>query len=396
MTTIAVLGTIRVDAPYPCRVWRLRELLFSMSPTVSPGDQNSSIAAALRQIAERIPRLRAQGSRVSEQDTKRILITPTVAALGWDTYDIDEVRNEYRHNTADNPVDYALFLNRSPVLFVEAKPLGHSLDDRKWVVQTINYANAAGVDWCVLTNGSEWRIYKVHAQVEADRKLFAAVAIDRPETINEAARVLCLLTRENMRARAIDELWQAWHVDTQVQTAVEQTLQEDSFAKLLGKRLPQLALADIRKSLRRARISISYPNIFGDGPSTPASTTGTPELVVSPAPPVAPLISTEGAPSEMPAGGPHSKGSRRRLQSTEDLVHLGRLPIGTTLTIRGRENSAAQVLDGRHVEFRGERMTFNEWGQRVTGWSAIQIYAWACLPDGRTLGDLRLPEPGGG
>jgi hypothetical protein len=38
-------------------------------------------------------------------------------------------------------------------------------------------------------------------------------------------------------------------------------------------------------------------------------------------------------------------------------------------------------------------MTFNEWGQRVTGWSAIQIYAWACLPDGRTLAELRDPVP---
>jgi hypothetical protein len=49
------------------------------------------------------------------------------------------------------------------------------------------------------------------------------------------------------------------------------------------------------------------------------------------------------------------------------------------------------VLDGRHVEFQGERMTFNEWGQRVTGWQAIQIYTWACLPDGRTLETLRDP-----
>jgi hypothetical protein len=246
-----------------------QELLVLMPLALSPAELRGTIAAALRQIADRIPRLRAQGNRVSEQDTKRILITPAIEALGWDTLDIEEVRNEYRHNTADNPVDYALFLNRSPVLFVEAKPLGHSLDDRKWVVQTINYANAAGVDWCVLTNGSDWRIYKVHAQVEADRKLFAAVSIDRPEALADASRVLCLLTRENMRARAIDELWQAWHVDSQVQAAVEQTIQDDAFAKVLAKRLPQLTLADIRKSLRRGRISVSYPNIFGDDPSPP-------------------------------------------------------------------------------------------------------------------------------
>jgi hypothetical protein len=83
------------------------------------------------------------------------------------------------------------------------------------------------------------------------------------------------------------------------------------------------------------------------------------------------------------------------MQSTQDLVDLGRLKVGTVLTIRGRQDSAAKVLDGRCVEFKGERLTFNEWGQRATGWSAIQIYAWALLPDGRSLGDLRDQGPTG-
>lgn len=364
-------------------------IAFISRPAIPPATAAGQLTAALRQIADRIPRLRAQGGRISEQDTKRILITPAVEALGWDILDIDEVRNEYRHNAADNPVDYALFLNRSPVLFVEAKPLGYGLDDRKWIVQTINYANAAGVDWCVLTNGAEWRIYKVHAQVEADRKLFTAVAIDKPEALDDAVRVLSLLSRDNMRARAIDELWQAWHVDSQVQTALEQTLQDDAFAALVRKRVPQFALADIRKSLRRASITVSYPNIFGDiltaSSGTAALATLAPEQASSmrDAPP-----SPGGAP-DTGNGGSDPVLPRRRLQSTQDLIELGRLKIGETLTIRGRDNSAARVLDGRHVEFQGKLMTFNEWGQRVTGWPSIRIYTMACLPDGRTLDQLR-------
>ncbi len=347
------------------------------------------LTVAVRQIADRIPRLRAQGGRISEQDTKRILITPAVEALGWDILDIDEVRNEYRHNTADNPVDYALFLNRSPVLFVEAKPLGHGLDDRKWIVQTINYANAAGVDWCVLTNGAEWRIYKVHAQVEADRKLFTAIGIDKPESLDDAVRVLSLLSRDNMRARAIDELWQAWHVDSQVQVALEQTLQDDAFAALIRKRVPQLSLADIRKSLRRANLAVSYPNIFRDNPASPAAVTPEPPADVVEPPQRPPAVI-----SEKPV---RSSGPRKRLQSTQDLIDLGRLTVGDVLSIRGREDSSARVLDGRYVEFKGERITFNEWGQRVTGWPSIRIYTMACVADGRTLDQLRdQSDPGDG
>jgi predicted type IV restriction endonuclease len=361
-----------------------------MSPAPAPPTAAAGqITSALGQIADRIPRLRAQGGRISEQDTKRILITPTVEALGWDILDIDEVRNEYRHNASDNPVDYALFLNRSPVLFVEAKPLGHALDDRKWIVQTINYANAAGVDWCVLTNGAEWRIYKVHAQVEADQKLFTAVKIDAPEKLDDAVRVLSLLSRENMRARAIDELWQAWHVDRQVQAALEQTLQDDAFAALIRKRVPQLGLADIRKSLRRASITVNYPNIFRDSHARPGAAAMPAALTPEPIVQSPDTVPSATADEENGSGLSEPRGARRRLQSTRDLIELGRLKVGTMLTIRGRDNSSARVLDDRHVEFKGQRMTFNEWGQTVTGWPSIRIYTMACLPDGRTLDQLR-------
>lgn len=362
-----------------------------MSLAPAPSASVDPLTTALRQIADRIPKLRSQGNRISEQHTKRILITPALEALGWDILDIEEVRNEYRHNPADNPVDYGLFLNRAPVLFVEAKPLGHILDDRKWIVQTINYANAAGVDWCVLTNGAEWRIYKVHAQVEADRKLFTAVRIDAPEAIEDAARVLRFLNRDNMRARAIEDLWQAWHVDRQVQAALEEALQDDALANLIRRRVPQLPLADIRQSLRRASISVSYPNIFPDIASPPAAI---PAASNAPAPPPAPGASSPPGPASIKteSGDPNQSSARRRLQSIQDLIDLGRLKIGETLSIRGRTDSGARVVDGRHVEFKGDAITFNEWGQRVTG-SANSIYKIACLPDGRTLADLRDPKP---
>lgn len=150
-------------------------------------------------------------------------------------------------------------------------------------------------------------------------------------------------------------------------------------------------MAEVRKSLRRARISVSYPTIFAEASLSQAGVVDRPHPAANAT--RAPLAEapTAAVPDEPRDDSAQTKPPRRRLLSTQDLVELGRLPIGTTLTIRGRESSAAQVLDGRHVEFQGERMTFNEWGQRVTGWQAIQIYTWACLPDGRTLEALRDP-----
>ena len=74
---------------------------------------------------------------------------------------------------------------------------------------------------------------------------------------------------------------------------------------------------------------------------------------------------------------------------TPEMVEKGLLPVGTKLTTMGHSDSEAIVADGRAVEFRGEQMTFGDWGCRVAGWTAIQIYKHAVLPDGRLLDALR-------
>jgi predicted type IV restriction endonuclease len=105
----------------------------------------------LKQCVERLDRYRRPSQRVGESNTKAGLIEPIIAALGWDVLDPDEVHREYRRRPADNPVDYALLLSRTPRLFIEAKGLGENMSDPKWANQTISYAAVAGVEWVALT-----------------------------------------------------------------------------------------------------------------------------------------------------------------------------------------------------------------------------------------------------
>lgn len=82
--------------------------------------------------------------------------------------------------------------------------------------------------------------------------------------------------------------------------------------------------------------------------------------------------------------------ARGKSMRIPEMVSTGLLPIGTPLTIKNRQDSEAIVIDGGHVSFRGQVMTFIEWGCAVTGWRGIQIYKWARLPDGRLLEELRV------
>ena len=79
---------------------------------------------------------------------------------------------EYKIRKQDKPVDFALFLLRTPCLFVEAKGLSQNLDDRRWANQIMGYAGVAGVGWVVLTDGNEYRLYNSHAAVPIEEKLF--------------------------------------------------------------------------------------------------------------------------------------------------------------------------------------------------------------------------------
>ena len=109
----------------------------------------SEIARALKIMGH----VRDRPEGLNEADTKAAFIDPILSALGWELRDPFSASQQYRHKSQDNPVDYALFILRAPVLFVEAKALNRDLSDYKWISQTLAYANAAGVEWCVLTNG---------------------------------------------------------------------------------------------------------------------------------------------------------------------------------------------------------------------------------------------------
>lgn len=176
----------------------------------------TDLSVVLDTVRKRVAR--HQLEHIGEQDTKAALIVPVLRALGWDVEDLEDVKLEYRRRPSDNPVDYALFLLRSPRLFIEAKSLGSRIDDGKWAAQILTYATVAGVEWVALTDGNEWRIYNSHATVPVEQKLFRVVRIADPD--DHAEQTLQLLAKSQMADHLIDVLWKADFIDRQVREAL--------------------------------------------------------------------------------------------------------------------------------------------------------------------------------
>lgn len=218
----------------------------------------TDIGQVLAQIRTRISRYRELG--IGEQDTKAALIDPVLRALGWDVEDLEEVQREHRLKGGDNPVDYALSILRSPRLFVEAKALGGNLNDRRWANQIMGYAAVAGVEWVVLTNGDEYRIYNSHATVPVEDKIFRAIRITDEQSRPDEQ--LAVLSKARMQDNWIDVLWKTHFIDRQIRAALESMFGSEpdpAFIRLLSRRLPNLSQGDIKAGLGRLRARLDFP-----------------------------------------------------------------------------------------------------------------------------------------
>lgn len=82
--------------------------------------------------------------------------------------------------------------------------------------------------------------------------------------------------------------------------------------------------------------------------------------------------------------------SRRTLPGMPQIIEWGLIALGDVLCISDKSESDATVIDGRYVSYKGNKLTYNAWGQQVKGWSSINIYDWAVdKKTGKTLGALR-------
>jgi hypothetical protein len=84
---------------------------------------------------------------------------------------------------------------------------------------------------------------------------------------------------------------------------------------------------------------------------------------------------------------------RRSLPRMAALFDWNILKVGDALEIKNYNDSNAVVVDHKTVEFKGKKISFNDWGQTVTGWSSICIYEWAILKSaGKTLHQIRAEK----
>lgn len=121
----------------------------------------------IKQHAEKVKQL--QPNIQTEEATKMSMVVPFFQLLGYDVFNPSEFCPEY---TADvgikkgEKVDYAIFENGNPIILIECKWCGESLD--KHSSQLFRYYGTTTAKFGILTNGV---VYKFYTDLEETNKM---------------------------------------------------------------------------------------------------------------------------------------------------------------------------------------------------------------------------------
>ncbi len=115
-----------------------------------------------------------------EENVKTKIVIPLLELLGYNLQqDMD-----FEHHVQNRKADIALLFGNKPRLFVESKDLDENLDNH--IHQALDYAFNKGVEWVILTNGLEIRVYKSFIPYipSEDRLIFTTTLSNLPQSFN--------------------------------------------------------------------------------------------------------------------------------------------------------------------------------------------------------------------
>jgi len=158
--------------------------------------------AAIKRFSKPLTDLVARDA--NEGDTRLLVTDMLCDGFGFDKY--SELTTEYR--VKGEFADYGIRLEKDLVAFLEVKRVNTKLSS-KHLRQVETYAVNEGVEWVILTSGVVWQVYHITGGLPIIVDLALEVDLLGEDTITQKSNQLYYLTRESLKRRQIDSLWQA-------------------------------------------------------------------------------------------------------------------------------------------------------------------------------------------
>lgn len=140
----------------------------------------------------------------NEGDTRLLVTDMLCDGFGFDKY--SDLTTEYR--VKGEFADYGIRLDKDLIAFLEVKRVATKLA-AKHLRQVETYAVNEGVEWVILTSGVVWQVYHITGGLPIVVDLALEVDLSGEESATHKANQLYYLTKESLKRRQIDSLWQA-------------------------------------------------------------------------------------------------------------------------------------------------------------------------------------------
>ena len=211
---------------------------------VSAVTTKTQAALDVRKVLQSVKDYLAVPSRpkLSEADTRAHFIDPLLRSLGY--HSIGDIQHEVYVESAKQYLDYLLVVDAIPRVAVEAKAIDVGFNDAHGA-QVVQYCSVLGIEWAVVTNTRQWRLYHGFAKGPLSEKLLAAVdllAWENDSQYNTVFELLWLISKEGFQTAGGPG---AWLVAKQLDTALRKSLADSSSLeiKYIRKRLAEQAIA---------------------------------------------------------------------------------------------------------------------------------------------------------
>jgi type I restriction-modification system DNA methylase subunit len=166
-----------------------------------------------------------------EENIKVKVVLKVLNLLGYDTTtDMD-----FEHNVENKKADIALLVERKPKIIVETKSLEKSLEDYK--TQALEYARKKGITWVMLTNGSEFRLYKSFIEHVEDRRNRPLITVSLSNIVSVFSELSRYISKSNIAK--IDE------TTKNIVEEIRKTVTEEDLLETLSQSKREL-FADLR------------------------------------------------------------------------------------------------------------------------------------------------------
>jgi len=183
---------------------------------------------------------------VSEADTVTLVKDMLADVFGFDKY--QELTSE--HQIRGTYCDLAVKIEGKINYLIEVKAAGTELNDSH-LRQAVNYGAHQGIEWVVLTNAIDWRLYRIKFAQPIDFEEISSFKVPDINLKNEDdCKRLFLLCREGITTDAMD----IYHQHTQI-------LNKFVVAQII---LAEPVISGIRREMRRIfpELKVDQEHIF--------------------------------------------------------------------------------------------------------------------------------------